>query len=115
MRVRSGKCATVRGQLPCPDCGGSGIAHCCEGDQAQPAATEKTIEAPRCECPDDVVGPPIIPELYDSVTELPFVVHRVGECQCTHRLRRYRRGDKTLWLCSCCHLLGDEPVAEGAP
>ena len=21
---------------PCPDCGGSGIAHCCEGDRACP-------------------------------------------------------------------------------
>jgi hypothetical protein len=22
--------------IPCPECGGSGIAHCCEGLQAQP-------------------------------------------------------------------------------
>jgi hypothetical protein len=22
---------------PCPDCGGCGFAHCCEGDQEQPA------------------------------------------------------------------------------
>jgi hypothetical protein len=22
--------------IPCPDCGGSGIVHCCEGDSIQP-------------------------------------------------------------------------------
>ena len=22
--------------LPCPDCGGTGILHCCEGEQCQP-------------------------------------------------------------------------------
>ena len=26
---------------PCRDCGGSGIAHCCEGDQAQPEPPER--------------------------------------------------------------------------
>ena len=24
--------------IPCPDCGGTGIAHCCDGICAQPAA-----------------------------------------------------------------------------
>lgn len=26
----------VRGLVPCPRCQGSGIQHCCEGDQRQP-------------------------------------------------------------------------------
>jgi len=25
-------------EVPCPECGGSGIAHCCEGDQTQPGS-----------------------------------------------------------------------------
>lgn len=24
---------------PCPDCGGCGFAHCCEGDRAEPCPT----------------------------------------------------------------------------
>lgn len=34
------RCETCHGQLmtgiPCPDCGGSGVAHCCDGICAQP-------------------------------------------------------------------------------
>lgn len=26
----------VPSPLPCPECGGSGFTHCCEGDQVQP-------------------------------------------------------------------------------
>jgi hypothetical protein len=28
--------------IPCPDCGGSGVAHCCDGICAQPAPPNKT-------------------------------------------------------------------------
>lgn len=27
-----------RGLIPCPECGGTGIAHCCDGTCEQPAA-----------------------------------------------------------------------------
>ena len=51
--------------------------------------------------------------MYDTVKELPFVVHEPGECKCTNKLQTYRRNGKLLTLCSCCHGLGDEPVKEG--
>jgi hypothetical protein len=38
--VRAPKQADDRGEdrmIPCPDCGGSGIAHCCDGICEQPA------------------------------------------------------------------------------
>lgn len=28
--------------VPCPDCGGSGVSHCCDGLQACPEAGERT-------------------------------------------------------------------------
>jgi hypothetical protein len=30
--------------LPCPDCGGYGTLHCCEGDQAQAETTDQETE-----------------------------------------------------------------------
>jgi DnaJ-class molecular chaperone len=29
---------------PCPECNGSGVVHCCEGDQAQPEQPEKAAQ-----------------------------------------------------------------------
>ncbi len=30
--------------IPCPDCGGAGFTHCCEGDQAQPGDVAPVVE-----------------------------------------------------------------------
>lgn len=48
------RCETCRGTggppwAPCPDCGGGGIAHCCEGDQAQPENDAPDL-GPCCRC-----------------------------------------------------------------
>lgn len=42
-------------RLPCPDCGGCGLAHCCEGERAQPPAPSPrhTLVGPR---PDGSFG-----------------------------------------------------------
>lgn len=29
--------------IPCPDCGGCGIEHCCEGDRAEPLGGGKSV------------------------------------------------------------------------
>jgi hypothetical protein len=31
-------------KAPCPDCGGTGFAHCCEGECAQPQGEEESHE-----------------------------------------------------------------------
>lgn len=33
-----------RDHWPCPECGGCGFTHCCEGDHAQPEPEEKDDE-----------------------------------------------------------------------
>ena len=30
---------------PCPDCGGCGFTHCCEGDQAQPGEYDREADS----------------------------------------------------------------------
>lgn len=40
-RERSDGHGYIRVSVACPDCGGSGIAHCCEGDCAQPEPEDK--------------------------------------------------------------------------
>jgi hypothetical protein len=32
--------------IPCPDCGGSGIAHCCDGICEQPSTDQASDKAP---------------------------------------------------------------------
>jgi hypothetical protein len=37
------------GEIPCPTCGGCGLAHCCEGDQEQPDTNATTTQSMGCE------------------------------------------------------------------
>lgn len=65
-----------------------------------------------CEC--DFVGfvePERLCE-YDAETERPFVNHKPHECLCTNNLRLFRRGDRTIWLCSCCNTSRDERISQ---
>lgn len=64
----------------------------------------------RCECPEEGKLNPGMAPLYHRTLELPFVVHPPGECRCDNLLKRYRREGRVLWLCSNCHLLGDDEV-----
>jgi hypothetical protein len=64
----------------------------------------------KCECPDKGVLNPAIASMYDPYAELPFVEHAPGKCRCTNDLKLYRRGEKTLWLCSCCITTKDYEV-----
>lgn len=55
------RCETCHGiktpGIPCPDCGGSGVANCCEGLRAQ-AEPEIKDECPNCHA--DMTGAPIL-------------------------------------------------------
>lgn len=65
----------------------------------------------RCECPFNSVG--LMPEDMYAPEELNARVHKAHKCPGTNDLALYRRGDRTLWLCSCCCMPGDvrlEPV-----
>lgn len=68
------------------------------------------MSALKCQCPNEGKLKPSIASMYDSETELPFVIHAPGECKCTNDIRRYRRGETILNLCSCCFISGDKEV-----
>ena len=44
----------------------------------------------RCECPDDAFS------------------HEPGKCE-HEATRRFKRGERVVWLCSTCVMQGDEP------
>jgi hypothetical protein len=48
--------------------------------------------------------------LYDAVTERPFVNHKPNECKCTNDLNLFKRKGTVLTLCSCCSLSTDERI-----
>lgn len=64
----------------------------------------------KCQCPDDGILKAEIAFMYNPVTERPFVNHEPGKCKCSNEIKQYKRGKKKLWLCSCCHLSGDELI-----
>lgn len=55
-----------------------------------------------CECDHDAVLKPEWEGMYHPTLERPFVNHKPGECKCTNKLQQYERGDRMVWLCSCC-------------
>ncbi len=64
----------------------------------------------RCQCPEEGVLTPGYEGWYDRETELPFVKHDPGQCQCVNNLRLFKRDGKQMWLCSCCCMPGDERI-----
>lgn len=61
----------------------------------------------KCECPELSVLKEHMKMFYDPELELPFVDHEPGKCKCTNKIKAYKRGNKILYFCSCCKLLGD--------
>jgi len=66
-------------------------------------------KAPRCECPERANVMPNMIDWYSKEEKLGMN-HEPNKCLCINRLKQYKRRDKILWLCSCCHLPGDEEV-----
>mgnify|MGYP001563278603 CR=1 FL=1 len=64
----------------------------------------------RCECPSVVTISLLkawyLPEEYKTMS------HEAGKCPGDYLVKKYQRGDRTLWLCSCCHLSTDMLVKE---
>jgi hypothetical protein len=67
----------------------------------------------RCQCPEEGKLQPDMAGWYDEETELPYVTHAPGECECTNDVALYRRGERELLLCSCCHRFGEERIEWG--
>ena len=65
----------------------------------------------RCECPTKGFVYPSDESMY-SEEERSGMNHKPNECQGTNEVKLYKRGDRKLWLCSCCYLGGDEEVNE---
>lgn len=60
----------------------------------------------RCECPNDSMNN-IMPASRYTEEEQSGRQHAKGKCPCIAELKKYKRGNKILWLCSCC-TLGNE-------
>lgn len=64
----------------------------------------------KCQCEHEGVLNPGMEQFYNEETELPFVKHEPGQCQCTNDLKPFMRGGKRVILCSCCRLGSDEEI-----
>jgi len=64
----------------------------------------------KCQCPEEGILDSTMRSWYDVKTELPFVNHKPNECKCNNELKRYKRRNKVLILCSCCYLFDDKEV-----
>ncbi len=63
----------------------------------------------KCECPFES-NVPIEAQMLYSEEEKSGMIHEPNKCNGTNKIRRYRRGEEELYLCSCCNLPGDEPI-----
>ena len=68
---------------------------------------EKTKNKIRCECPEKSIRNPISDSFGYLPEEEKARSHEPNKCPGTYDLKRYKRGNKILWLCSCCHLSRD--------
>jgi hypothetical protein len=67
----------------------------------------------KCECESVGLIKAGYESWYDAETELPFVNHAPGKCECRNELKQYRCLDgKIRALCSCCCMFGDVPVSD---
>lgn len=62
----------------------------------------------KCECDEMSIIPPDMEHLY-SEEEKPGMNHKPNKCKGTYKLKRFRRNDKIIFLCSCCCMFGDIP------
>lgn len=63
-----------------------------------------------CECPEKGFVPPARYYQY-SEEEQAGMNHEPNKCKGTFNIKKYKRGDKELYLCSCCWLFGDEEIS----
>jgi len=61
----------------------------------------------KCECPE-LGATPMGLESWYSEEEKSGMNHAPNKCKGTNRILQYDRGNKKLYLCSCCHLFGDK-------
>lgn len=63
----------------------------------------------RCQCPETGSVSSEAKCLY-SKAEKSGMNHLPNECKGTNNIKLYKRGEKFLYLCSCCNILGDVEV-----
>jgi len=63
----------------------------------------------KCQCPKNASVPKEDEFMY-AEEEKSGMNHKPGECKGTNKIALYKRGDKKLYLCSCCRLIGDEEL-----
>lgn len=59
-----------------------------------------------CQCPEKSEVPPEREHLY-SEEEKIGMNHEPNKCKGTNEIKQYKRGDKEIYLCSCCNLSSD--------
>jgi len=60
----------------------------------------------KCQCSAEANVPFEDKKMY-SLAEKSGMNHKPGKCKGTNNIKKYRRGNKELYLCSCCYFLGD--------
>ncbi len=65
----------------------------------------------KCECPYKSVVLPAEERFY-SEKEKSGMNHEPNKCKGTNDIKKYRRNDKELYLCSCCVDFGDVEIKE---
>ena len=65
----------------------------------------------KCECPEKGYTPLERQSMY-SPEEKSGMNHLPNECAGTNEVKKYRRVDKEMYLCSCCNLFGDELISD---
>ena len=63
----------------------------------------------KCECDGKGFVTPEREYQY-SEEEKSGMNHEPNECKGTNEIKLYQRGDKKLYLCSCCNVFGDKEI-----
>ena len=64
-------------------------------------------ESKKCQCPEKGTISSASEFMYSDSEKLGMN-HEPNECNGTNEIRLYSRGNKELYLCSCCWLFGDK-------
>jgi len=63
----------------------------------------------RCQCPEE--GFVSLEREHEyKYEEKSGMNHKPNKCKGTNDIKKYRRGDKELYLCTCCYLAGDVEI-----
>jgi len=60
----------------------------------------------KCQCPETANVSPDMEHMFQE-EEKAGMKHQPNKCLGSYQIGKFKRGEKELWLCSCCSLTGD--------